>query len=118
MAKYNDESKGKITCERSILSSIVNLATKEINGVAGMARQEGLLNLISNTDDGVKIRFDSSGTLLIDVYINVYMNVSVPDIAFKVQENIRNSLATMVALKPLKINVHVINVDIPREDAL
>ena len=116
MAKNYNDSKGKITCDRAILSSIINLATKEISGVASMASDKGgMFKVFSKLDDCVKIRFESTGTLLVDVYINIYIGYSVPDIAYKVQENIRNSLATMVALKPLKINVHVMNVDCEKE---
>ena len=31
-----EENKGKITCNRNILLSIITLATKEINGVSGL----------------------------------------------------------------------------------
>ena len=61
------------------------------------------------------MKFEKNGALTIDVYINIYIGFNVPDIAFRVQENIRNSLATMVALKPMKINVHIMDVECDRE---
>jgi uncharacterized alkaline shock family protein YloU len=108
---------GKITLDRKILVSIINLAAKEINGVESVTNsaRPWYKKLISRYDDGVKIVFEKNGALTVDVYINVYVGCSVPDIAYRVQENIRNSLATMVALKPLKINIHVINVECDKE---
>lgn len=117
MAVKNQEGSGKITLDRKILVSIINLAAKEINGVESVTNNNRPFwkKLFNRYDDGVDIKFEKNGALTVDVYINIYIGFSVPDIAYRVQENIRNSLATMVALKPLKINVHVINVECDKE---
>ncbi len=117
MAVKNQEGSGKITLDRKILVSIINLAAKEINGVESVTNKERPFwkKVFNRYDDGVEIKFEKNGALTIDVYINIYIGFSVPDIAYRVQENIRNSLATMVALKPLKINVHVINIECDKE---
>ena len=113
--RYNED--GKITCDKNILYSIVNLATKEINGVVsvGDKNRSWLKKAFNRKDDGVVVKFEKNGALTIDVYINIYVGSNVPDIAFRVQENIRNSLATMVALKPMKINVHILDVECDKE---
>jgi len=118
MAKKNqDTGSGKITLDRKILVSIINLAAKEINGVESVTNSNRPLikKLFKRHDDGVEIKFEENGALTIDVYLNIYIGYSVPDIAYRVQENIRNSLATMVALKPLKINIHINNVECDKE---
>ena len=121
MAVKNEDSKnkGKITLDKNILVSIINLATKEINGVESLGNRHRPFykKLFSRYDDGVKVVFEKNGALTIDVFVNIYVGFSVPDIAFRVQENIRNSLATMVALKPLKINVHILDVECDKEVA-
>ena len=58
-----------------------------------------------------------NSTLKVDVYIKVYIGYSVPDIAYRVQENIKNSLNSMVGLKPGKINVHVYGVVCDKTEA-
>lgn len=115
--KNQDTNNGKITLDRKILVSIINLAAKEINGVESVTNSARPWHkrLFKRYDDGVEIKFEKNGALTVDVYINIYVGFSVPDIAYRVQENIRNSLATMVALKPLKINIHVINVECDKE---
>lgn len=102
--------KGKISLDKNILLSIVNLATKEIKGVAGLSNKN--MNwfqrmFLKNNYEGVKIAFDKNGSLKVDVYINIYVNESAPDIAYKVQENIKNNLAGMIEIKTSKINVHI-----------
>ena len=117
--KNQDTNNGKITLDRKILSSIINLAAKEINGVESVTNsaRPWYKRMFNRYDDGDEIKFEQNGALTIDVYINIYVGYSVPDIAYRVQENIRNSLSTMVALKPLKINIHVINVECDKEVA-
>lgn len=117
MATKTQEGSGKITLDRKILTSIINLAAKEINGVESVSNTERpwIQKLFKRYDDGVEIKFEKNGALKVDVYISIYVGFSVPDIAYRVQENIRNSLATMVALKPLKINIHVLNVECDKE---
>ncbi|MBE7075789.1 MAG: Asp23/Gls24 family envelope stress response protein [Clostridiales bacterium] len=115
--KNNEANNGKITLDRKILVSIINLAAKEINGVESVSNTERpwYKKLFSRYDDGVEIKFEKNGALTIDVYLNLFVGFSVPDVAYRVQENIRNSLSTMVALKPLKINIHVLNVECDKE---
>lgn len=107
-------NKGKVDIDRDILLSIINLATKEISGV------ESLTNAFipwwkklfcKPKSEGVAIKFEGNNVLKIDVYVRVYYGYSVPDIAFRIQENIKNSLGSMVGIKPGKINVHVFGVN-------
>lgn len=113
----DSKNKGKITLDRNILVSIIDLATKEINGVESIYNKNRpfIKRMFNRYDDGVQVRFEKNGALTIDVYIKIYVGFNVPDIAFRVQENIRNSLATMVALKPMRINVHIVDVECDKE---
>ena len=115
--KYGET--GKITCDKEILYSIVNLAAKEIKGVASLSKA----NLPwykrifkKSLYEGVSIKFNVNGSLKVDVYVNAYVGESVPDLAFRVQENIKNNLSSMVDMKTTKVNVHVIDVVAKIED--
>ena len=115
---YNQD--GKITCDKNILYSIVNLATKEIKGVARLSNSSlpWYQKLFAKGDyEGVKINFEASGTLEIDVYVDVYIGESVPDLAYRIQENIKNNLSSMVEMKASNISVHVMDVICDRIDA-
>ena len=108
--------KGKVDIDRDILLSIINLATKEINGVESLTNQylPWYKKIVKPKSEGVTIKFDANSTLKVDVYIKVYIGYSVPDVAYRVQENIKNSLGTMVGLKPGKIKVPVCGLYIKR----
>ncbi len=112
--------KGKITCNRSILLSIINLATKEICGVSGLAcsfKSKVSSIFTKNKNPGVTVRFNPNGSLAIDVYIRMFYGYSVPDIAYKIQENIKNGIAAMVDMRTAKVNVHIMGVDFEPEIA-
>ena len=112
--------RGKITCNRNILLSIIDLATKEICGVSGLAtsfKAKIKSFFVKTTNPGVKIRFNPNGSLVVDVYVRLYYGYSVPDIAYKIQENIKNGISAMVDMRATKVNVHIMGVDFEPEDS-
>ncbi|MBE7082068.1 MAG: Asp23/Gls24 family envelope stress response protein [Clostridiales bacterium] len=116
MVQFQDmtNNKGKITCDKRILLSIISLATKEISGVSELVDTPSLLfKRIFNKYDskGVMIKIAPNGKVTIDVYIKVFAGVNVSDICFRIQENIKNNIASMVELKTGKINVHIMGVN-------
>lgn len=112
-------NKGKITCDRKILLSIISLATKEISGISGMAcpfRQK-IVNLFTrNSKGGVRIAFKQNNAVKVDVYVRVLVGYKVPDIAFRVQENIKNGISSMVDMNATQVNVHVLGVSFEQEE--
>ncbi len=110
-------NKGKVSCNRDILLSIVSLATKEINGVSCLCANfgNGLKKIFSNNyTEGVKIS-EVGDAIMVDIYINILFGYSVADVAFRVQENVKNGLSAMVDIKIESINVHVLGVDFKQE---
>ena len=117
--KKEFSNSGKITCNKNILLSIISLATKEISGVASLSNK--FKNPISKlftkkSFDGVRAEFNNEGQLIVDVYINVFNGYSIPEVSYRVQENIKNNIASMVDMKASKVNVHVVDVEIPKDD--
>ena len=107
-------SKGKLTCDKKILASIVSLATKEINGVADLCHvfQNKVMSIANKSYvPGVKVKFAENGNLIVDVYIKIQSGFSVPDVAYRVQENIKGNITSMIDTTVKKINVHVMGVD-------
>ncbi len=108
-----NSSDGVVFCNKNNILSIISLATKEITGVASMddrftSRIKDKLS--SNYYNGAKIKFVADNKIVVDVYINVYQNYNVPEVTYKIQQNIKNSIGTMVNLSIEKINVHVVGV--------
>ena len=116
----NKPAKGVVTFNKDIVLSVINLAAKEIAGVSSLVANFGsvLTRWFSkNYYEGVKTSY-VNGNMNVDIYMNVYYGYNVSEIAYRVQENIKNSLASMVEMKIDKINVHVLGVDFPTEEEI
>ena len=113
-------SNGRVSYNKNILLSIINLAAKEISGVASLCPNFGgsklgkLLNS-NNYFEGVKLMYNKDG-LIVDVYINVYSNYNVADVACRVQENIKSGITSMTDIRPKEINIHVLGVEFNNND--
>ena len=110
----NKDQKGRVSYNKTILLTIVNLAAKEISGVSSLCSNFGGSKLgklfSSNYYEGVKVTHTNDGAI-VDVYINIYANYNVADVACRVQENVKNSITSMTEATVKSINVHVLGVD-------
>ena len=112
------QAKGNVTYSSNIVLSVINLATQEIAGVSGIVTKFNsfLKRWFSNNYyEGVKITYNKDA-MNVDVYINVLFGYNVTEVAYRVQENIKNSLSGMIDIKIDKINVHVLGVDFPKDE--
>lgn len=117
--KNVNNTKGNVTCNKDILLSVINLAAKEISGVSSLSNDFGsaIKKWFSNNYyEGVKISYDKQDNITVDVYLNVIYGYNVSEIAYRVQENIKNSLSAMIDIDINKINVHVLDVEFPKEE--
>jgi len=109
--------KGKITYNAGIVSGIVSLAVSEVNGVALLYKNKKSLIKRGNTKkEGVKINFEKDG-IYVDVSIQVYYGYNVPDIAFKIQQNIKHNVESMSEFKIANVDVHVLGIIFQEEKA-
>lgn len=117
----NNPARGEVTYNKDIVLSVINLATKEIAGVSSLVANFGsaLKRWFNKNNyyEGVKTSY-VNGNMNVDVYLNVFYGYNVSEIAYRVQENIKNSLVSMVEMKIDKINVHVLGVDFPSAEEI
>lgn len=98
---------------RNMMLSIVTLATKEIPGVVDVAQPklQNIKKIFSqNVGEGVSIKFTQLG-LIIDVFIVVEVGYSANDVVYRVQQNIKNSIVTMIEMPIKAINVHIVDAE-------
>lgn len=116
---YDKNQDGKVYCGKNIMLSIINLAAKEISGVSSLCSNFGSRFkkfFSSNYFEGVKVSYTQNKNLIIDLYLNVYFGYSVADVAYRVQENVKNGISNMISAKIESINIHVMGVDFTREE--
>lgn len=116
---YEKNENGKVYCGKNIMLSIINLSAKEISGVSSLCKNFGsrLKRIFSsNYFEGVKVSYNKNKNLIIDLYLNVFFGYSVADVAYRVQENVKNGISNMISAKIESINIHVLGVDFSREE--
>lgn len=102
---------GKINISNDVVASIAGIAATEIEGVAGMAGgvASGIaekLGAKKNPGKGVKVTINEEGAV-IDLMIIVAFGVRIPELAWEVQENVKNSVESMTGTTVLSVNVSV-----------
>ena len=112
-SKVKLEREGNLSYKRSLVNQIVELAAKEIAGVASLASNfgSGIKKLFSeNYYEGVKVVENPDG-INVDIYFNILTGYSVSDVAHKVQQNVKNAITSMMDVKINKVNVHIMGVE-------
>ena len=103
----NDENNTRLN--KNMILSMVSLATKEIQGVIDVYQSTKLMLkrlFDKNVGKGVKIR-DTLNGVLIDIYVVVSTDCEVNDIVYKIQQNVKNSVTSLLPVKIKAINVHI-----------
>jgi len=98
---------------KNMVVSIVSLAAKEVQGVLDVYKSKrltfrGLFD--KNVGKGVTIKYLQAG-LVIDIYVVVSTDCEVNDVVYKIQQNVKNSLTSLLPVKIKAINVNIMNAE-------
>ena len=104
---------GKVEIAPEVIEVIAGIAASEVEGVASMRGNfaAGVVERLGkkNHGKGVKVDLTESG-IKVDVYCVMKFGVSIPAVAQKIQDNIRQALLNMTALDAEEINIHVVGI--------
>ncbi|MBO9129710.1 Asp23/Gls24 family envelope stress response protein [Bacillus sp. 165] len=112
---------GKVEIAPEVIEVIAGIASTEVEGVAAMRGNfaAGVVEKLGkkNHGKGVKVELTNDG-IIVDIYVLMYFGVSIPAVAQKIQDNIRQALLTMTGLDLKEVNVHVVGVtfEAPKAD--
>ncbi|MBA2873419.1 Asp23/Gls24 family envelope stress response protein [Thermaerobacillus caldiproteolyticus] len=104
---------GKVEIAPEVIEVIAGIAASEVDGVAQMRGNfaAGVVERFGkkNHGKGVKVDLKEDG-VAIDIYCLIQFGVSIPTVAKKIQENVRQALFNMTGLETSEINVHVVGI--------
>ncbi|MDN5344270.1 MAG: hypothetical protein PWQ18_381 [Clostridia bacterium] len=110
---------GTIKITNEVVAIIAGLAAMEIEGVAGMSGgiAGGIAELLGrkNLGKGVKVEVGEKEAA-VDLYIVVNFGVRIPDVAIRIQENVKKAIEDMTGLRVVEVNIHVQGVVFPQEE--
>lgn len=98
---------------KNMVVSIVSLAAKEISGVIDVYKSKRLSFkrlFDKNVGKGVTIKYTQSGAI-IDIYVIVSTDCEVNDLVFRIQQNVKNSLTSLLPIAIKAINVHIMDAE-------
>ena len=104
------ENLGQIKISNDVIQTIAGFAAMEIEGIDKTTSFTD--KLLGN--HGIEVKIDSDKAV-IDVNLSVMYGEVIPEICYKVQENIINAVETMAGLKVAQVNVHVARVEVKKE---
>lgn len=113
MTQENGQDHGKIEIAPEVIEVIAGIAASEVEGVAQMRGNfaTGVVERLGKKNHGKGIRVElSEEGIIVDVYCLMNFGVSIPTVAQKVQDNIRQALFNMTALEVEEVNIHIVGV--------
>ncbi|MDD2421080.1 MAG: Asp23/Gls24 family envelope stress response protein [Heliobacteriaceae bacterium] len=111
---------GHVRIANEVVATVAGLAANEVEGVAalsgglggGIAEMLGRKNLTK----GVKVEVGEREAA-IDLNIIVDFGSRIPEVAKRVQENVKRSVESMTGLAVVEVNVHIQGVNFTAGDA-
>ena len=96
----NQKEKGKVVYNVGILRNIVALAVAEV---------EGTLPTDQNKKSGISLYIEKEG-IYADVSVVVKYGYNVPELAYRIQQSVKQSVENMTHFKVAEVDVHVLDV--------
>ena len=116
MSEYSD-SPGKTTIALEVLYTIARLTTLQVDGVNRMATIPARVDRIFKRSlaEGVVIEVEDD-TVYADLYVILEGDVNIRDVSKCIQNDVARAISEMVGMQVGRVNVHVEDVEFPRED--
>ena len=115
----HDDNLGQLKIADSVIAVCAINAVMKVDGVAGLTGgitdsiQESILGRESMSK-GVKVDQGEDGIEL-DIFLIVYYGVKIPDIAWNIQNAVKEEIESMTDKKVAKVNIHVQGVAAPEK---
>ncbi|MCT4585059.1 MAG: Asp23/Gls24 family envelope stress response protein [Peptostreptococcaceae bacterium] len=110
---------GQIKISEDVIGTIANLAALEITGVSQM--HGGLTGNITEMlgkksfTKGVRVELEEE-KVTIDLYLFIDYGVVIPDVSWKIQENVKSTVENMTGLNVELVNVHIEGITFQKEE--
>lgn len=110
---------GNVNISDDVIGIITSIAASEIEGVSGLhgSFSEDIAGIFGkkNQSKGVKVQIEDE-IVILDLNVVVDFGVKIPDIAWKIQENVKTAVESMTGLSVKEVNIHVHGINIKKEE--
>ena len=95
----NDDKSGKVIYNSGIVHNIVVLAVGEVEGAMPLPGKK----------NGISLYIEKDG-IYVDVSVVVKYGYNVPELAYRIQQSVKQSVENMTRYKVAEVNVHICDV--------
>lgn len=110
LIKEEQTGLGSIRIADEVVKIIAGLAATEVPGVVGMSSGVvgGIAEMLGrkNMSKGVKVEVGEKEAA-VDMYVVMEYGTRIPDVAAKIQENVKKAIENMTGLSVVEVNVNV-----------
>ena len=96
----NEKDKGKVVYNVGILRNIVTLAVAEV---------EGTIPTEQSKKGGISLYIEKDG-IYADVSVVVKYGYNIPELAYRIQQSVKQSVENMTHFKVAEVDVHILDV--------
>ena len=109
---------GSVKISEEVVAIIAGIAATDVPGVAGMSGgiAGGIAEILGrkNLSKGVKVEVGEKEAA-IDLYIIVEFGARIPEVAWDIQDKVKNAVQSMTGLNVIEVNIHVQGVNFDKE---
>ncbi len=91
-----DSQSGKVVYNAGIVHNIVALAVAEVEGAV----------LVQGKKSGISLYLEKDG-IYVDVSVSVKYGYNVPELAYRIQQSVKQSVENMTKYKVAEVDVHI-----------
>lgn len=96
-----------------IIASIASVAAYQVEGVASLSTNSGRSKLLKGAGKDVLVTTLNDNRVIIDININAYYGYKVPDLAYDLQNKIKEEVEKATNYTVKSVNVSVVGVVFP-----
>ncbi len=107
---YDVNNVGSVKISDDVVAVIAGIAATEVEGVVGMSG--GIVGDITeilgkkNLSKGVKVEVGEREAAL-DLFVITEYGVRIPEVAYRIQEKVKQAVESMTALRVVEVNIHI-----------
>ena len=115
-----NENSGNVKISDEVIATIAQIAANEVDGIIGTGSSfageiKQILSKKAPAGKGVKV-VTENGEVTVDISVVVEYGAKIPAVSWELQENVKKNVESMTGISVLKVNIHVVGIEVKEEE--
>jgi len=108
---------GNIKISQEVIVRISAISAREVEGVSGLGASGGWSDILGKKtpEKGIKVEMTDEATT-IEVHVTVKFGVKINEVAYKLQQSVKNAVESYAGLDNITVNVYVDGIEQPQAE--